>query len=98
MSQTPKIVSSTELSPQDAKWITLKKLKYTDAEGNERFWECAERKTRKSTGIDAVAIFAVIRSKTNAFPPSTVVVEQYRPPIGKYIIGQFRPQVDVPGC
>ncbi|KAK1232509.1 hypothetical protein PQX77_004360 [Marasmius sp. AFHP31] len=86
MSQTPKIVSSTELSPQDAKWITLKKLKYTDAEGNERFWECAERKTRKSTGIDAVAIFAVIRSKTNAFPPSTVVVEQYRPPIGKYII------------
>ncbi|KAF9257787.1 hypothetical protein L218DRAFT_878571 [Marasmius fiardii PR-910] len=86
MSNQPKVVSSTELSPQDAKWITLKKLTYTDAEGRERFWECAQRKTRKSTGIDAVAIFAVIKSKKNSFPPSTVVIEQYRPPIDKFII------------
>lgn len=34
-----------------------------------------------------VAVLAVIRSKTNAFPVSTVVIEQYRPPIGRYIIG-----------
>ncbi|KAG7452954.1 uncharacterized protein BT62DRAFT_959091 [Guyanagaster necrorhizus] len=86
MSQTPKVISSTELPASEAKWITLKKIIYQDANGNERLWECAERKTRKSTGIDAVAIFALIRSKTNAFPLSTVVIEQYRPPVDAYII------------
>ncbi|KAJ3565095.1 hypothetical protein NP233_g7865 [Leucocoprinus birnbaumii] len=34
----------------------------------------------------AVAVMALIRSKTNAFPVSTVIIEQFRPPIGKYII------------
>ncbi|KAK0502956.1 NUDIX hydrolase domain-like protein, partial [Armillaria luteobubalina] len=68
------------------RWITLKKLRYQDATGKDRLWECAERKTRKSTGIDAVAIFALIRSKTNAFPLSTVVIEQYRPPVDAHII------------
>ncbi|KIM49313.1 hypothetical protein M413DRAFT_61112 [Hebeloma cylindrosporum] len=82
----PKIISSTEMSVSEARWITLKKIKYTDQEGKERLWECAERKTRKSTGVDAVAVFAILRSKTNAFPTSTVVIEQYRPPIGKYVI------------
>ncbi|PBK96527.1 hypothetical protein ARMGADRAFT_988401 [Armillaria gallica] len=86
MSQTPRIVSSTELSTSEAKWITLKKLTYQDATGKDRLWECAERKTRKSTGIDAIAIFALIRSKTNAFPLSTVVIEQYRPPVDAHII------------
>lgn len=86
MSLTPKIISTSELSAQDAKWITLQKIKYSDAEGKERVWECAERKTRKSTGVDAVAVMALIKSKTNAFPASTVIIEQFRPPIGKYII------------
>lgn len=70
----------------------------------QRLWECAERKTRKSSGIDgktpaspichctlipspAVAVLAVLRSRTNAFPVSTVIIEQYRPPIDKFIIG-----------
>ena len=35
----------------------------------------------------AVAILAILRSKTNAFPVSTVVIEQYRPPTGNFIIG-----------
>ncbi|PPQ86875.1 hypothetical protein CVT25_012594 [Psilocybe cyanescens] len=83
----PKIISTTEMSASEAKWITLKKIKYSDQEGNERIWESAERKTRKSTGVDGVAIFAILRSKTNSFPVSTVVIEQYRPPIGKYVIG-----------
>ncbi|KDR81422.1 hypothetical protein GALMADRAFT_113697 [Galerina marginata CBS 339.88] len=83
---TPKITATTDMSISEAKWITLKKITYTDQEGTERVWESAERKTRKSTGVDAVAVFATLRSKTNAFPVSTVVIEQYRPPIGKYII------------
>ncbi len=31
----------------------------------------------------------MIRSKTNAFPLSTVVIEQYRPPIDAFIIGVY---------
>ncbi len=36
----------------------------------------------------AVGILALIRSKTRAFPLSTVIVEQYRPPLGKFVVGQ----------
>ncbi|KAF8831571.1 hypothetical protein HHX47_DHR1000555 [Lentinula edodes] len=88
MSQEPRVVSVTDLPTNEAKqvWITLKKIKYTDAEGHERLWEVAQRKTRKSSGIDAVAILAILKSKANSFPPSIVVVEQYRPPIGKFIV------------
>lgn len=75
-----------EMSPAEARWITLKKINYIDVEGQERLWECAERKTRRSTGIDAVAILALLRSKANAFPLSIVIIEQYRPPIDKFII------------
>jgi len=31
-------------------------------------------------------VFAILRSKTNAFPLSTVVIEQYRPPIDKFVV------------
>ncbi|KAF7778916.1 hypothetical protein Agabi119p4_3261 [Agaricus bisporus var. burnettii] len=86
MTSVPKIISTTELSAQDAKWITLQKIKYSDAEGKERLWECAERKTRKSSGVDAVSVLALINSKTNAFPLSTVIIEQFRPPVGKYVV------------
>jgi ADP-ribose pyrophosphatase len=34
----------------------------------------------------AVSIITIIRSKTNAFPPSTVILEQYRPPMANTII------------
>ncbi|KAJ7048078.1 NUDIX hydrolase domain-like protein, partial [Mycena amicta] len=61
-------------------------LVYRDAEGKERLWESAERTTRKASGIDAVAVLALMRSKTNAFPLSTIVIEQYRPPIDKFIV------------
>lgn len=82
----PRILSKTDLPISEARWITLKKIKYLDADGQEGAWEVAERKTRKSTGIDAVAVLGIIRSKTNAFPLSTVIIEQYRPPVDKFII------------
>ncbi|KAL1730063.1 NUDIX hydrolase domain-like protein [Schizophyllum commune] len=82
----PKILCAEEMNVSEAKWITLKKLNWMDAEGKKRVWECAERRTRKGSGIDAVSIFALLRSKKNAFPLSTVIIEQYRPPIDKFII------------
>lgn len=39
----------------------------------------------------AVAVLAILRSKTNAFPVSTVIIEQYRPPVGKFVIGTVQP-------
>ncbi|KAG6889779.1 hypothetical protein C0992_004197 [Termitomyces sp. T32_za158] len=83
---TPKVIAATPLATADAKWISLKKLIYLDGDGKERAWECAERKTRRASGIDAVAVLAILRSRTNAFPVSTIIIEQYRPPIDKYII------------
>ncbi|GJE97053.1 NUDIX hydrolase [Phanerochaete sordida] len=81
-----KIVGSEDLSPKDAKWVTLKKLRWTDPTGKERVWEAAERTTRGSSGIDAVAILAILRSETKKFPTSVVIVEQFRPPVGKYVV------------
>ncbi|KAK2467112.1 hypothetical protein APHAL10511_001370 [Amanita phalloides] len=87
MPSAPRLIGSTELSPSEAKWITLKRLAYIDTDGKERIWEAAERKTRISaSSVDAVAILAILRSKSNAFEPSTVIIEQYRPPIDKIVI------------
>jgi len=66
--------------------VTLKKIHWSDQEGKQRQWECAERTTTASSGIDAVAILAVLRSETNAFKPSTVIIEQFRPPVGKFVV------------
>ncbi|KAG5636107.1 hypothetical protein H0H81_009103 [Sphagnurus paluster] len=35
----------------------------------------------------AVAVLAILRSKTHAFSPSIVIIEQYRPPVDKIVIG-----------
>lgn len=64
----------------------MKKINWQDQKGRKRVWEVADRRTRGSSGVDAVAVLALIRSKTHAFPLSTVIIEQYRPPIGKFIV------------
>ncbi|KAI6148425.1 NUDIX hydrolase domain-like protein [Pisolithus tinctorius] len=82
----PKVIEVTPLDTDQAKWIGLKKIHYIDQDGKKRIWESAERRTRGASGIDAVAILAILRSKTNAFPLSTVVIEQYRPAVDKFVI------------
>lgn len=86
MSRKPEIVKTEELSAQDAKWVTLQKITWRDQEGKERPWEVASRKTRGESGIDAVAMVAILRSKSKSFKPSTIVIEQYRPPVGAYVV------------
>jgi len=85
-SQPPQVLSTEDLNTLDAKWVGLKKINWQDQSGKERVWEAADRRTRGSSGIDAVEILAFIRSKTHAFPLSTVIVEQYRPPVGKFVV------------
>ncbi|KAF8609597.1 hypothetical protein BDV93DRAFT_518389 [Ceratobasidium sp. AG-I] len=86
MSRKPEIVKTEELSAQDTKWVTLQKITWRDQDGKERPWEVASRKTRGESGIDAVAILAILKSQSKGFRPSTVIIEQYRPPVGAYVI------------
>ncbi|KAF8350925.1 NUDIX hydrolase domain-like protein [Amanita rubescens] len=93
-SAAPRLIGSTILSPSEARraitilvaHIVNLVSKMDNAKTVDRTWECAERKTRKSAALDAVAILAILRSKTNAFEPSTVIIEQYRPPLDKIAI------------
>jgi len=65
----------------ETKFLTLQTITWTDGE-RERKWNCAVRTTRQSNNdADAVAIFSRLRSSIN--DPCTLVVLQYRPPMGK---------------
>lgn len=35
----------------------------------------------------AVAILAILRSESGAFAPSTIIIEQFRPPIDRCVVG-----------
>ncbi|KAH8112551.1 hypothetical protein DFH11DRAFT_1728349 [Phellopilus nigrolimitatus] len=81
MSFQAKIIPSRELPASEAKWVTLKELEWQDQEGRQR----RNAQNARYAGIDAVAILAVIviQSAKNTFAPSTVIIEQYRPPMDK---------------
>ncbi|OCL11125.1 hypothetical protein AOQ84DRAFT_353190 [Glonium stellatum] len=80
MSQNPRIDKVTPLAASEAKWIEIQKIDWTDQTGKARTWESASRKTRGKSGVDAVAIASILRHPSR--PPSTIIVLQYRPPIG----------------
>ncbi|KXS10017.1 hypothetical protein M427DRAFT_37940 [Gonapodya prolifera JEL478] len=79
----PAVVSKEVLEAKDARWVKLHKLKWKDQTGKERLWETAERTTRKGD-VDAVDILPLLKSKGN--PTKTVIITQFRPPIGGYCI------------
>ncbi|KAK6513597.1 hypothetical protein TWF506_008034 [Arthrobotrys conoides] len=76
----PEITAITTLSSSDAKWVELQKIDWKDQTGKPRIWEVAARKTRGSSGIDAVAIAPILLHPSK--PASTMVILQYRPPVG----------------
>lgn len=82
--QEPVITSVTDLPTSEARWASLKLVKFVDETGKERSWEMAARKTRTAAGVDAVAIGNVILHPSR--PPSTVLVIQYRPPLDAYTV------------
>jgi ADP-ribose pyrophosphatase len=69
----------TPLPPNESKWIEFLKLEWTDQSGKPRVWETAGRKTRGSSGVDAVAIMTILRHPSR--PPATIIILQYRPPV-----------------
>jgi ADP-ribose pyrophosphatase len=80
MPQSPKIVNVEPLPANEAKWIEFQKISWQDQTGKSRVWEAAARKTRGKAGVDAVAIVTVLRHPSR--PPSTIIILQYRPPVG----------------
>lgn len=77
--QPTRILAAHDYGPRRFKWLTLKLLEWRDPTGRPRLWEMAERTTRPSCGVDAVAIVA--RALSAAAPPQIVLVSQYRPPV-----------------
>jgi hypothetical protein len=55
---------------------------------------CTTTLHKHSLFTTGVAVLAVLRSKTKAFPLSTVIIEQYRPPLDNIVIGMLFPTVD----
>jgi 8-oxo-dGTP pyrophosphatase MutT (NUDIX family) len=53
-------------------------------DGKQRVWEAAARKTRKSTGVDAVAIVPILKHPSK--PVSTMIIVQYRPPVEAFCV------------
>lgn len=89
--QEPVITSIDDLPLTDAKWITLKKISYTDQTGKPRTWEVATRKTRSDkAGVDAVAMGNILlpppSQRATGTPASTLLVIQYRPPLDAYTV------------
>ncbi|POS75963.1 ADP-ribose pyrophosphatase [Diaporthe helianthi] len=88
--QEPIITSIDDLPLNEAKWITLKKISYTDQTGKARTWEVATRKTRsEKAGVDAVAMGNILLpppSQKSTKPASTLLVIQYRPPLDAYTV------------
>ncbi|KAI0834043.1 NUDIX hydrolase domain-like protein [Hypoxylon sp. FL0890] len=82
--QEPIINEISELPVDQAKWVTLKRIDYTDQVGKQRTWEVATRKTRGKAGVDAVAMGNVLLHPSR--PASTMVVIQYRPPLDSYTV------------
>lgn len=82
--QEPVILSITDLPTAQAKWVSLKKVEFIDQTGTPRSWEIAVRKTTSKSGVDAVAMGNIFVHPSR--PPATMVVIQYRPPVGKYTI------------
>ncbi len=82
MSHKPEILA-TETFDTDAKWLRLQRIKYRDQEGKERFWEVANRSTRKGA-VDSVHILALIKQGGER---GVVLIEQYRPPVAATVVG-----------
>ena len=88
-SNPPRIDSKETVA--STRWLSLQTLSYTDQEGKSRKWDVATRTTKQSPDkADAVVIIPLLRHRNDAKDSSrqvdTLLVEQYRPPVGKLTV------------
>jgi 8-oxo-dGTP pyrophosphatase MutT (NUDIX family) len=81
--KVPRIINSTVVG--STKWLELKELEYVAQDGVTRAWNVVTRTTRRKDAVaDAVCIFALLTG--GGKPPQTILVRQFRPPMGKFCI------------
>lgn len=83
--EIPKINQRTTVAK--TKWLELQTIDYTDAEGKDRKWDVATRTTKPtSASADAVVIIPLLKRYNDDDGDGvldTVLVEQFRPPVGR---------------
>ena len=77
----PKINGFTKVA--STRWLALETIDYTDQEGKNRKWDCV-RRTTKPVGAkaDAVVIVPLLKRYGEDSVLDTILVEQFRPPVG----------------
>lgn len=81
----PRVVARTEVAA--TRWLKLETLDYDDPAGRRRKWDMASRTTRAAgASADAVAILALLRSRDAPAAVETLLVTQYRPPVGAFTV------------
>ena len=75
----PRVDAINEIA--STRWLKLQTLDYTDQSGRARKWDMATRTTKTAGVADAVVILPLLRRAGETLG-ETIVVEQYRPPIG----------------
>jgi 8-oxo-dGTP pyrophosphatase MutT (NUDIX family) len=76
------------------KWLELQTLQWTDQDGKTRFWDVATRTTKQRddgtcnrSKADAVVIIPLLRNNINDHQNiDTLLVHQYRPPVGQVTV------------
>lgn len=80
----PRIDSISHVA--STRWLKLQTLSYTDQDGKQREWDIVSRTTKQSPDkADAVVIIPLLR-KANSDVVETLLVEQYRPPVGRIAV------------
>ena len=80
----PRIDSVTPVA--STKWLALQTISYTDQEGKAQKWDVATRNTKQSRDkADAVVVIPLLRKK-GSDKVETLLVEQYRPPVGRVTV------------
>ena len=83
-SSVPRIDAVTPVA--STKWLALQTLSWTDQEGKERKWDVATRTTKQARDkADAVVVVPLLRKK-GSDNVETLLVEQYRPPVGRVTV------------
>lgn len=79
----PRINSISKVAT--TKWLELQTIAYTDQDGKERNWDSVSRTTKPvASDADAVVIIPLLRSKGQSEQSlETIVIEQFRPPVGQ---------------
>lgn len=87
---TPRVESIETIA--STKWLSLQTISYTDQAGASRKWNMVTRATKSRDTADAVVIIPILRnisksgSNGECGKPDTLLIEQFRPPIGRNTI------------